>query len=85
CFCADPSRFHRRKSSLFDNALRMAEAKKQEQTIMQQRQAAREAAVRAKAAQANAERVMEELARAAPKEADEGSRQQRSDGGRVGR
>ncbi|WP_222320035.1 J domain-containing protein [Rhizobium leguminosarum] len=56
-----------RKRSLFDNALRMAEAKKHEQTIMQQRQAAREAAVRAKAAQANAERVMEELARAAQK------------------
>ncbi|MCB5202996.1 DnaJ domain-containing protein [Neorhizobium sp. T786] len=34
------------------------------QTIMQQRQAARESAERAKAARANAERVMEELARA---------------------
>ena len=65
-----------RKRSLFDNAVRMAEAKKQEQTIMQQRQAAREAAARAKAAQANAERVMEELARAAQKTAAEGSRQQ---------
>ncbi|RUM26170.1 J domain-containing protein [Rhizobium vallis] len=65
-----------RKRSLFDNAVRMAEAKKQEQTIMQQRQAAREAAVRAKAAQANAERVMEELARAAQKTAAESSRQQ---------
>jgi len=64
-----------RKRSLFDNAVRMAEAKKQEQTIMQQRQAAREAAVRAKAAQANAERVMEELARAAQKAAADGSRQ----------
>ncbi len=53
-----------RKRNLFDNAVRMAEAKKQEQTIMQQRHAAREAAARAKAAQANAERVMEELARA---------------------
>ncbi|MGM4908588.1 DnaJ C-terminal domain-containing protein [Rhizobium sp. 768_B6_N1_8] len=53
-----------RKRNLFDSAVRMAEAKKQEQTIMQQRQAAREAAVRARAAQANAERVMEELARA---------------------
>ncbi|MBB3659518.1 DnaJ-class molecular chaperone [Rhizobium sp. BK650] len=53
-----------RKRNLFDSAVRMAEAKKQEQTIMQQRQAAREAAARAKAAQANAERVMEELARA---------------------
>ncbi|MDC9832502.1 J domain-containing protein [Rhizobium binxianense] len=65
-----------RKRSLFDNAVRMAEAKKQEQTIMQQRQAAREAAIRAKAAQANAERVMEELARAAQKAAADGSRQQ---------
>ncbi len=65
-----------RKRSLLDNAVRMAEAKKQEQTIMQQRQAAREAAARAKAAQANAERVMEELARAAQKTAAEGSRQQ---------
>ncbi|MEF3130208.1 DnaJ domain-containing protein [Rhizobium sp. 268] len=65
-----------RKRSLFDNAVRMAEAKKNEQTIMQQRQAAREAAVRAKAAQANAERVMEELARAAQKAAADGSRQQ---------
>ncbi|MBX5165390.1 DnaJ C-terminal domain-containing protein [Rhizobium sp. NZLR4b] len=65
-----------RKRSLFDNAVRMAEAKKNEQTIMQQRHAAREAAVRAKAAQANAERVMEELARAAQKAAAEGPRQQ---------
>ncbi|WP_049736025.1 J domain-containing protein [Rhizobium ecuadorense] len=65
-----------RKRSLFDNAMRMAETKKQEQTIMQQRHAAREAAVRAKAAQANAERVMEELARAAQKAAAESSRQQ---------
>ncbi|OWV80980.1 molecular chaperone DnaJ [Rhizobium sp. N122] len=65
-----------RKRSLFDNAMRMAETKKQEQTIMQQRQAAREAAVRAKAAQANAERVMEELARAAQKAAAESARQQ---------
>lgn len=65
-----------RKRSLFDNAVRMAEAKKHEQTIMQQRQAAREAAVRAKAAQANAERVMEELARAAQKAAADGSRPQ---------
>ncbi|EJC82865.1 DnaJ-class molecular chaperone with C-terminal Zn finger domain [Rhizobium leguminosarum bv. trifolii WSM2297] len=65
-----------RKRSLFDNAVRMAEAKKHEQTIMQQRQAAREAAVRAKAAQANAERVMEELARAAQKAAADGPRQQ---------
>lgn len=65
-----------RKRSLFDNAMRAAEAKKQEQTIMQQRQAAREAAARAKSAQANAERVMEELARAAQKAAADGQRQQ---------
>ncbi len=58
-----------KKRSLFDNAARMAEAKANEGTIMQQRQAAREAAVRAKAAQANAERVMEELARAAAQKA----------------
>lgn len=69
-----------RKRSLFDNAVRMAEAKKQEQTIMQQRQAARAAAVRAKAAQANAERVMEELARAAQKAAADSSRQQAGTG-----
>ncbi|KRB49949.1 molecular chaperone DnaJ [Rhizobium sp. Root708] len=58
-----------KKRSLFDNAARMAEAKSKENTIMQQRQAAREAAVRAKAAQENAERVMEELARAAAQKA----------------
>ncbi|MDP9808473.1 DnaJ-class molecular chaperone [Rhizobium tibeticum] len=58
-----------KKRVLFDNAARMAEAKVNEGTIMQQRQAAREAAVRAKAAQANAERVMEELARAAAQKA----------------
>ncbi|PDT16325.1 molecular chaperone DnaJ [Rhizobium sp. J15] len=69
-----------RKRSLFDNAVRMAEAKKQEQTIMQQRQAAREAAVRAKAAQANAERVMEELARAAQKAAADSAKQQAGSG-----
>ncbi|MBB3592241.1 DnaJ-class molecular chaperone [Rhizobium sp. BK529] len=70
-----------KKRNLFDNALRMAEAKKQEQTIMQQRQAAREAAARAKAAQANAERVMEELARAnayAQKAAAAGAKQQQA-------
>ncbi len=58
-----------KKRNLFDNATRMAEAKANETTIMQQRQAAREAAARAKAAQANAERVMEELARAAAQKA----------------
>src|SRR5262249_48807530 len=53
-----------KKRNLFDTAMRVAEAQrehKEEQTIMQQRQAAREAAARAKAAKANAERVMEEL------------------------
>ncbi|MBX5104347.1 J domain-containing protein [Rhizobium lentis] len=69
-----------RKRSQFDNAVRMAEAKKQEQTIMQQRQAAREAAARAKAAQANAERVMEELARAAQKASAESPKQQAAAG-----
>lgn len=70
-----------RKRNLFDSAVRMAEAKKQEQTIMQQRQAAREAADRAKAAQANAERVMEELARAnanAQRAAAAGAKQQQA-------
>jgi len=70
-----------RKRNLFDSAVRMAEAKKQEQTIMQQRHAAREAADRAKAAQANAERVMEELARAnanAQKAAAAGAKQQQA-------
>jgi DnaJ-class molecular chaperone len=68
-----------RKRGLFDNAMRVAEAKQNENTIMQQRQAAREAAMRAKAAQANAERVMEELARAAAqKAAAEAARQQQA-------
>ncbi|NLS17850.1 J domain-containing protein [Rhizobium sp. P40RR-XXII] len=54
------------KRSRYDQIARMAEAKGQsrEQTIMQQRQAARDAAERAKAARANAEKIMEELARA---------------------
>jgi DnaJ-class molecular chaperone len=54
------------KRSRYDQVARMAEAKGQskEQTIMQQRQAAREAAERAKAARANAEKILEELARA---------------------
>lgn len=54
------------KRSRYDQIARMAEAKgqSQEQTIMQQRQAAREAAERAKAARANADKIMEELARA---------------------
>ncbi|MFS8112955.1 DnaJ domain-containing protein [Rhizobium jaguaris] len=54
------------KRSRHDQVARMAEASGQskEQTIMQQRQAAREAAERAKAARANAEKILEELARA---------------------
>ncbi|MEZ2222253.1 DnaJ C-terminal domain-containing protein [Rhizobium sp. RCC_161_2] len=54
------------KRSRYDQVAHMAEAKAQsrEQTIMQQRQAAREAEERAKAARANAEKIMEELARA---------------------
>ena len=47
------------------------------QTILQQRQASREAAERAKAAKANAEKVMEELARANARRAQS----QASDGG----
>jgi DnaJ-class molecular chaperone len=71
-----------KKRSLFDTAARMAEARVSGDTIMQQRQAAREAAVRAKAAQANAERVMEELTRAnaqkAAKAAAEAAKQQQA-------
>jgi DnaJ-class molecular chaperone len=54
------------KRSRYDQVIRMAEATNQspEQTIIQKRQAAREAAERAKVARANAEKVMEELARA---------------------
>lgn len=52
------------KRNRYDQALRMAEVKKREQTIMQQRDASRQAAERAKAAQANAEKILEELARA---------------------
>lgn len=54
------------KRSRYDQVAHMTEAKAQsrEQTIMQQRQAAREAEERAKAARANAEKIMEELARA---------------------
>lgn len=76
-----------RKRSLFDSAARMAEAKAaaaskaDENTIMHQRNAAREAALRAKAAQENAERVMEELARAAAqKAAADAARQQQQAG-----
>lgn len=52
------------KRSRYDQQREKVEALEREQTIMQQRQAAREAAERAKAAKANAERVMAELARA---------------------
>ncbi|AYG65415.1 MULTISPECIES: DnaJ domain-containing protein [unclassified Rhizobium] len=54
------------KRSRYDQIARMADAngQSQEQTIMQQRQAARQAAERAKAARANADKIMEELARA---------------------
>jgi len=55
----DPS-----KRTRYDQLKSHADAKQREQTIMQQREAAREAAIRAKAAKANAERVMAELARA---------------------
>jgi DnaJ-class molecular chaperone len=49
-----------KKRGLYDQAKRVAETKKRDQTIMQQRDAARQAAERAKAA----EKLMEELARA---------------------
>lgn len=52
------------KRSRYDQQRMKVEALEREQTIMQQRQAAREAAERAKQAKANAERVLEELARA---------------------
>lgn len=54
------------KRSRYDQIAGMARAKgqSQEQTIIQQRQAMREAAERAKVARANAEKVMAELARA---------------------
>ncbi|MBR0556710.1 J domain-containing protein [Ciceribacter sp. L1K23] len=55
----DPS-----KRSRYDKQRLMAEARAREQTIMQQREAAREAAERAKVAKANAERILAELAKA---------------------
>lgn len=55
----DPERRNR-----YDQTRRMTDAKKNEQTIQQQREAARQAAARAKATQANAQQVMEELMRA---------------------
>lgn len=52
------------KRSRYDQQRDKAEALEREQTIMQQRQAAREAAEKAKIAKANAERILAELARA---------------------
>lgn len=52
------------KRSRYDQQRMKVEALEREQTIMQQRQSAREAAEKAKQAKANAERVLEELARA---------------------
>lgn len=52
------------KRSRYDQQRDKVEALEREQTIMQQRQAAREAAEKAKIAKANAERVLAELARA---------------------
>jgi DnaJ-class molecular chaperone len=53
-----------KKRSRYDQVLGMAAARSREQTIMQQRQAQQEAEARARAARANAEKVLEELARA---------------------
>lgn len=52
------------KRSRYDMQREKADARKREQTIQQQREAAREAAERAKAAKANAERIMADLAKA---------------------
>jgi DnaJ-class molecular chaperone len=52
------------KRSRYDQQRMKVEALEREQTIMQQRNAAREAAEKAKQARSNAERVLEELARA---------------------
>ena len=51
------------KRSRYDIQSAKADARKREQTIQQQREAAREAAERARVAKANAERVMAELAK----------------------
>lgn len=67
------------KRSRYDQLLQMAEAKQQGPTILQQRQAAREAAERAKAARANAERIMEELARANAQKAKAAAGSQQSE------
>ncbi|MBA3040516.1 MAG: DnaJ domain-containing protein [Alphaproteobacteria bacterium] len=52
------------KRSRYDQQRDKVEALEREQTIMQQRQSAREAAEKAKIAKANAERILAELARA---------------------
>lgn len=52
------------KRSRYDQQRDKVEALEREQTIMQQRQTAREAAEKAKIAKANAERILAELARA---------------------
>lgn len=52
------------KRSLVDRERSMSSGRNREQTIMQQREAAREAAAREKAAREKAEKLMEELARA---------------------
>lgn len=51
------------KRSRYDQRLSQMEAMKREQTIMQQREEARAAALRAKQAKANADRIMADLAR----------------------
>jgi DnaJ-class molecular chaperone len=72
------------KRSRYDQVARMAEAVNREQTIMQQRQAAQEAAERAKAARANAEKVMEELARANAQRAARAAASSAGDGSTAG-
>jgi DnaJ-class molecular chaperone len=62
-----------KKRSRYDQVLGMAAAKSREQTIMQQRQAQHEAEARAKVARANAEKVLEELARANAQKAQKAS------------
>ncbi|MDI7861437.1 DnaJ domain-containing protein [Rhizobiaceae bacterium n13] len=61
------------KRSRYDQARRMAETGKDGPTIQQQRESARHAAARAKAAQANAQQVMEELLRASAERARAGA------------
>ena len=64
------------KRSLIDRERKMADGKSREQTIMQQREAAREAAAREKAAREKAEKLMEELARANAEKAKAAAREQ---------